>query len=234
MKTRDMGRILLVDHSRGALLFQESILRRRRATITTALAGTEALKIAQEELPHLILFAYDLFDMSGPEFCKSIRDDERTRGISLLFVCDRGNDDQCEMCLDAGCNDVIFRPLERHELDAKIAKLTTIPARRQLRTLTRIEVSLENSGRFVLGRSLNISSNGMLIESERVLPGEGRLRLKFYLPGETVPVEVMAEVLRSEFAGTTARYGVRFMDLDRNAQEQIERYVQRLRSRELI
>jgi len=31
------GCILLVDHSRGSLLFQESILRRRQATIATAL-----------------------------------------------------------------------------------------------------------------------------------------------------------------------------------------------------
>jgi CheY-like chemotaxis protein len=231
---RESGRILLVDHSRGALLFQESILRRRRATITTALAGTEALAIAREELPHLILFGYDLFDMAGPEFCRAVREDERTRSISLLFVCDRGNASHSESCLQAGCNDVIYRPLERHELDAKIAKLTTIPARRQLRTLTRIEVSLENSGRFVLGRSLNISANGMLIESERVLPGEGRLRLNFFLPGETSPVQVNAEVLRSEFAGTLARYGVRFVDLSSEAEEQIERYVQRLRSRELI
>ena len=234
MKQRETGRILLVDHSRSALMFQETILRRRRATVTTALAGTEALEIARKELPHLILFGFDLFDMAGDEFCRAIREDDRTRHISLLFVCDRGDDEHSEQCRTAGCNDVIFKPLERNELDAKIAKLTTIPARRQLRTLTRIEVSLENSGRFVLGRSLNISSNGMLIESDRVLPGQGQLRLKFYLPGESVQVEVTAEVLRSEFAGTTARYGVRFIDLDSVAQEQIERYVQRLRSRELI
>ena len=75
---------------------------------------------------------------------------------------------------------------------------------------------------------------GMLIESERVLPGEGRLRLKFYLPGESAPVQVIGEVLRSEFAGTMARYGLRFIDLQREAREQIDRYVQRLRSRELI
>jgi DNA-binding response OmpR family regulator len=234
MTEMDSGRILLVDHSRGALLFQETILRRRRATVTTSLAGSEALAIAREEAPHLILFGYDLFDMSGPEFCRGIRDDERTRSISLLFVCDRGDDAHSEQCLEAGCNDVIFRPLHRQELDVKIAKLTAIPSRRQLRTLTRIEVSLENSGRFVMGRSLNISATGMLIESERVLPGEGRLRLKFFLPGEAAPVQVMAEVLRAEFSGNMARYGLRFVELQPDAREQVERYVQRLRSRELI
>jgi len=39
MSSSEIGRILLVDHSRGALLFQETILRRRDMLIMTALAG---------------------------------------------------------------------------------------------------------------------------------------------------------------------------------------------------
>ena len=228
------GRILLVDHERGSLLFQESVLRRRHATITTALAGSDALLKAREEQPHLILFTYDLFDMTGPEFCVEIRSDEQTRGISLLFVGDRAKEEHGALCLEAGCNDVIYRPLQRHELDTKIAKLTSIPARRQLRTLTRVEVTVDSKGSFIMGRSLNVSATGMLLETDRVLQGEGRMRLQFYLPGETNPVQVVAEVLRSEFVGTMARYGLRFVDLSVEAREQVERYVRRLRSRELI
>ena len=233
-KKLEIGRILLVDHSRGALLFQESILRRREATVSTSLAGTEAVEKARSEAPHLIMFGFDLFDMSGPEFCREIRNDERTRSISLLFVCDRDKMEHGEECLAAGCNDVIYRPLQRNDLDAKIARLTTIPARRQLRTLTRIEVSLEKNGLFILGRTLNISANGMLLETDRVLSGEGNLRLQFFLPGEAKPLHVEAEVLRSEFIGTIAKYGVRFTNLHAEEREQIDRYVQRLRSRELI
>src|SRR5579859_5589078 len=202
------GRILLVDNSRGALIFHESLLRRRKATITTALAGSEALAKAREEQPHLIMFGYDLFDMSAPEFCREIRNDEVTKMISLLFVGDRANEEHGNRCLKAGCNDVIYKPVLQHELDDKIAKLTSIPARRQLRTLTRVEVSVDNRGRFILGRSMNISATGMLLETDRVLPGEGPLRLQFYLPGESRPVQVTIEVLRSEFIGTAARYGV--------------------------
>ncbi|HKB80933.1 MAG TPA: response regulator, partial [Thermoanaerobaculia bacterium] len=195
----ETGRILLIDHSRGALLFQESILRRREAIIVTALAGSEGLQKARDEQPQLILFAFDLFDMSAPEFCREIRNDERTRGISLLLVCDREKVEHQDLCLAAGCNDVIYRPLQRAELDEKITRLTSIPTRRDLRTLTRIEVSLENNGRFLIGRSLNISANGMLLELGRVLPGEGKLRLHFYLPGDPRPMEIECSVLRAEF-----------------------------------
>ncbi|MEA2162079.1 MAG: two-component system, OmpR family, alkaline phosphatase synthesis response regulator PhoP [Thermoanaerobaculia bacterium] len=226
-------RILLVDQSRGSLLFQESILRRREATILTALAGSEGLEIARNDRPQLIMFAFDLFDMTAPEFCREIRADAATRTMSLLLVCERDCPEQADLCLSAGCNDVIYRPLERHELDGKVAKLTTIPSRRELRTLTRIEVSIENNGRFLIGRSINVSASGMYLELDRVLPAEGRIRLHFYLPADPRPLQLECEVLRAEFAGTAAKYGVRFTTLDDGERERIERYVQRLRSREL-
>lgn len=226
------GPILLVDHSRGSLLLQETILRRREAAIITALAGSDGLARARADRPQLIMFGFDLFDMNAPEFCREIRADAAVRSTSLMLVCDRDCPEHADLCLSAGCNDVIYRPLRRDELDAKIAKLTSIPARRQLRTLTRIEVSLENSGRFIIGRSVNISVTGMLLEVDRVLPG-GPFRLHFYLPGDARPLQLACEILRAEFAGNNARYGVRFVDTTAEDCERIERFVTRLRSREL-
>lgn len=232
MKT--LGSILLVDHSRGALLFQETILRRRDMRIMTALAGSEGLAKARMEKPHLIIFGYDLFDMSAPEFCREIRADEATRGISLLLVCDRDNPEHGDLCLSAGCNDVIFRPLQKPELDQKVERLTNIPVRRQLRTITKIEMSLENNGRFILGRSVNISCTGILVEVDRMLPQDGPVRLHFYLPADPKPLQIAAEVLRAEFSGSMPKYGMRFLDPSEEDQNRIMRFVHRLRSRETI
>jgi two-component system, OmpR family, alkaline phosphatase synthesis response regulator PhoP len=230
----EKGLILLVDHSRGALLFQETILRRRDMLIKTALAGSEGLTRARDEQPNLIIFGYDLFDMTAPEFCREIRNDEATRGISLLLVCDRAHQEHGDLCLSAGCNEVIFRPLQKPELDQKVERLTNIPVRRQLRTICKIEVSLEKNGRFVLGRSVNISSTGILVEVDRMLPQEGPVRLHFYLPGDPKPLQLIAEVLRAEFAGSKSKYGMKFVSPTEEERERIARYVHRLRSRELI
>jgi len=228
------GRILLVDHSRGALLFQETILRRRDMQIMTALAGSEGLDKARMERPNLIIFGYDLFDMSAPEFCREIRADDVTRAISLLLVCERDHTEHGDLCLSAGCNDVIFRPLQKPELDQKVERLTRIPVRRQLRTITKIEISLEKNGRFILGRSVNISSTGMLIEVDRMLPQDGPVRLHFYLPADPKPLQVSAEILRAEFSGSMPKYGMRFLDPSPDDRDRITRYVHRIRSRETI
>ena len=234
MSANAPGRILLVDHSRGALVFQETILRRRDMLITTAMAGTEGLVKARMEQPNLIIFGYDLFDMSAPEFCREIRSDETTRAISLLLVADRDHHEDGDLCLSAGCNDVIFRPLQKPELDSKVERLTNIPVRRELRTITKVEVSLEKNGRYVLGRSLNISSTGILLEVERMLPQDGPMRLNFYLPSDPKPLQVFGEVLRAEFSGPRAKYGMRFVNLSEEDRERISRFVHRIRSRELI
>jgi two-component system, OmpR family, alkaline phosphatase synthesis response regulator PhoP len=234
MSSTEPGRILLVDHSRGALLFQETILRRRDMLIMTALAGTEGLEKARADRPNLIIFGYDLFDMSAPEFCREIRGHDDTRAISLLLVCDREHHEHGDLCLSAGCNDVIFRPLQKPELDQKVERLTSIPVRRQLRTITKIEVSMEKDGRFVLGRSVNISATGMLIEVDRMLPQDGPVRLHFYLPADPKPLQVTAEVLRAEFSGPHSKYGMRFLNPSEEDRERISRFVHRIRSRELI
>src|SRR5205823_9769417 len=98
-------RILLVDHSRGALLFQETILRRRHSAILTALSGGEGLEKARAEHPQLIVFGFDLFDMTAPEFCRAVLGDPDTKAMSLLLVCERDNAEQADLCLSAGCND---------------------------------------------------------------------------------------------------------------------------------
>jgi two-component system cell cycle response regulator DivK len=234
MNAEEPGKILLVDHSRGALLFQETILRRRGMVISTALAGSEGLQKARADRPNLIIFGYDLFDMTAPEFCREIRHDESTRAVSLLLVCDRDTQGYGDLCLSAGCNDVIFRPLQKPELDEKVERLTNIPVRRQLRTITKVEVSLEKNGRFVLGRSVNISSTGMLLEVDRVLPHEGPVRLHFYLPADPKPLEIVGEVLRAEFTGSMSKYGVRFLSSTDDDRNRIARYVHRIRSRESI
>jgi c-di-GMP-binding flagellar brake protein YcgR len=129
---------------------------------------------------------------------------------------------------------VIFRPLHKPELDEKVERLTAIPVRRQLRTITKIEVSLEKNGRFLLGRSVNISSTGMLVEVDRVLPQEGPVRLHFYLPGDPRPLQILAQVLRAEFSGAISKYGLRFVEVSDPDRERIGKFVHRIRSRETI
>jgi CheY-like chemotaxis protein len=234
MMTKSGGIIVLVDSSRVSLTFQETVLRRSDSVIHTATTGTEAWQKILLLHPQLVIFGYDLVDMSGPELCRQIRSDDSTRRTSLLFITDRNNEAHADLCMAAGCNDVLHRPFHRRDLDAKVERLTSIPVRRELRTLTKLEVTLQNEGFFLLGHSINISANGMLVQVEHLLPPEAKVRLNFYLPAEALPMSVSALVIRAEFNGSSPRYGMLFSELVGEARERIEHYVRRVRSRELL
>jgi hypothetical protein len=60
------------------------------------------------------------------------------------------------------------------------------------------------------------------------------VRLHFYLPADPKPLQLVAEILRAEFAGAMAKYGMRFLSPTDDDRERISRFVHRLRSRETI
>jgi CheY-like chemotaxis protein len=227
--------ILVVSPQGEAALFPETVLDRRSALVAVSHTGSTALETIQNGEIRLAIFSEDLGDMTAAEFCRQVRGDESTRSTSLLFVGDRKDGTQMiDLCMSFGCNDVVLRPFTPQEFDAKVQRLMRIPLRRELRTLTRVEVSSEREGHVILGHSVNISASGMLLEIDRVLPPEARVRLHFYLHGERAPIRPLASVIRADFSGGFPRYGMRFDDIDDSSRDRIIRFVVRMRSREAL
>jgi len=231
--TSSSARILLVDHSGNSLSYQETLLRRRQGILTLVSSGEEALARIREERPTLVIFSFDLFDMTAPDLCRAIRGESEIAGTSLLLISSGEKEKEIDLCMAAGCNDVILRPFTKAQLEQKIARLTEIPVRKQLRTLTRIEVSLEKKGFFLLGHSLNLCATGMLLEADHVISPEAPIRVHFYIPGDPAPLAFEAQIVRAEFAGSH-RYGLHFLQVSDNDRERIEFFVKRVRSRELL
>jgi len=72
----------------------------------------------------------------------------------------------------------------------------------------------------------NINEGGLFIETEQPLGLDERVQLQFQLPGGDEPVKVGGRVVRIEAAGM----GIEFDELDREAQERINRLVVQLRT----
>lgn len=220
----EQSMILLANRSRGTLLFDQALLQRSGRPIRLAVKGTEAWRIARETAPRVVVFSYDLDDLTGPELCRLLRDHERTRRVSLLFVGDRQAPAEADLCRAAGCNEIIWRPLHRHELGEKVARLASVPPRRNLRTITKVEL-LNGSNGMMLGHSVNLSASGMLLQLEEVLPPSAQLALQFFLQDAQAPIRTTSEVVRAEFTGGAPRYGVRFVDMPSSQRTEIDRFV---------
>jgi len=230
MNSAPEATILLVDSSPGTLMFQETILRRQDKSVSSVNSGVQALLRIRSHKPRLVMFGFELVDMTAPELCRDVRNTREIQATSLLFVADSGKQSDADLCMAAGCNDVIYRPLHALELDAKIARLIAIPVRKDFRTLTRLKVEVEpQKGVVLLGHSLNLSASGMLIEAETVLPPEAMVQLHFHLSVDNEPLEIESRIVRAEFSGGSPRYGVTFTNLGDPERERIAAFVSRLK-----
>jgi len=215
-----------------ATVLLESVLKKTGSDVLVKPSGSAALHVVAETHPQLVILYYNLEDMTAPEFCRRIRENRTTRSISLLFVPDHESEEQVDLCMAAGCNDIILQPVDLNEFRSKVELLTQIPTRKELRTLTKVQVDGPAGSFFVLGQSVNISSNGMLLEVDRLLSPETVIRASFYLPDDAEILNLQAQVFRAEFDGNKPRYGLHFVDISAADKERIDRYVQALQKAE--
>jgi CheY-like chemotaxis protein len=211
------AKIVLIDRLARAVFPPESILSRQEKVVSLLSSNGDA---------RMVLFEYSLPDMTAPDFCRSVRQGAESKSASLLFIGDYDHASEAELCLAAGCNDFVLRPLDTAQLDAKIERLSSIPIRKELRTMTRLQLRVDNAGDRFTGHSINISTTGMLLQVNAVFPPEAFIRIHFYLQSDAEPVDVMAKVVRAEFTGGAPRYGVLFIDPDASVTNRILRFIE--------
>jgi signal transduction histidine kinase len=113
--------ILLVDDRPENLLSLESILEQDGRNIITANSGNEALKIALENDIAIILLDVQMPEMDGFEVARLLKDNSRTKDISILFVTALSKDEKYTIQgYEEGAVDYLHKPLEMEVVKAKV------------------------------------------------------------------------------------------------------------------
>ena len=113
-------KILLVDDSATTLMMEAMVLRGQGYQIVTAKNGREAVAAAALEKPDLILLDVVMPEMNGFEACRSIRRQNDTRGVPIIMVTTKGEEQNVETGFESGCNDYITKPINGAELLTKV------------------------------------------------------------------------------------------------------------------
>lgn len=113
-------KILLVDDSATALMWERMILKSEPYSLLTASDGMEAVETAKRELPDLILMDVVMPRMSGFEACQALRATPGTRSVPIIMVTTRSEAQNVEAGFTSGCTDYITKPIDRLELLAKV------------------------------------------------------------------------------------------------------------------
>lgn len=115
--------ILLVDDEPDILEFLSYNLKREGFSVYTATGGKEAIRLAREINPSLIVLDVMMPGMDGVETCTEIR---RIPGLSktlIMFLTARNEDYSQIAGLDAGADDYVAKPVKPRVLISRIHAL---------------------------------------------------------------------------------------------------------------
>jgi two-component system alkaline phosphatase synthesis response regulator PhoP len=120
---KERKKILLVDDTDTILLFLKTLLAGQDFEFLTAKNGAEAVEKARRERPDLVLLDIFMPVMDGIEACRVMKGDPELKDIPVVIVTARSEAENVERCLDAGCDDYVFKPVRKLELLDKINRL---------------------------------------------------------------------------------------------------------------
>lgn len=126
-------RILLVDDEPDILEFVSYNLQREGYKIRTATNGAEALEVAAEFRPHLILLDRMMPVMDGVDTCRALRQDPTLKQTHVVFLSALGEEDDQLTGFDAGADDYLPKPIPMKLLVSRVrAILNRIEAPSQI------------------------------------------------------------------------------------------------------
>lgn len=123
MMQTDSYKILLVDDEPDILEFVSYNLKKEGFEVLTTCDGHEAIKIAKNELPHLIILDVMMPGMDGIETCEEIKRIPALKNTIIAFLTARGEDYSQIAGFDAGADDYISKPIKPKVLISRIKAL---------------------------------------------------------------------------------------------------------------
>ncbi|HVZ68421.1 MAG TPA: phosphate regulon transcriptional regulator PhoB [Rhizomicrobium sp.] len=95
-------------------------LEREGYRVVEATDGEEALLLAAEEKPDLVLLDWMLPQLSGIEVCRRLRARPETRNVPILMLTARGEEADRVRGLNTGADDYVTKPFSMTELLARL------------------------------------------------------------------------------------------------------------------
>ncbi|MCY1722591.1 response regulator transcription factor [Prolixibacteraceae bacterium Z1-6] len=116
-------KVLLVDDELDILEFLSYNLEKAGYKVYTAKNGVEAIKVAEKEIPHLIILDVMMPEMDGIAACEELRKIPSLSTTVIAFLTARGEDYSQIAGFEAGADDYITKPVRPKVLVSRVKAL---------------------------------------------------------------------------------------------------------------
>jgi CheY-like chemotaxis protein len=103
--------------------------------VVTARDGCEAIEVARQKFPQLILLDLEIPKLNGISVAKSLKADPRFRAIPIVMISGHNPATFRQQALEAGCDEYLLKPLDFSRIEELLARsgpiVKTEPQRRR-------------------------------------------------------------------------------------------------------
>jgi len=158
--------ILIVDDEPDNFDVIETLLSVQGYHLYYASNGQEALSILDTVNPDLILLDVMMPGLNGIEVCKKIKADLHWKTVPVIMVTALSSKEDLALCLEAGADDFISKPVNRLELCARVKSMLRI--KQQHDTIQHFS-DLQRNTINVLGRNLQELTGNLVLSLSQEL-----------------------------------------------------------------
>jgi two-component system, OmpR family, phosphate regulon response regulator PhoB len=116
-------RILVVDDEPDIVALVAYHLAKSGYRVSTAVTGTDALAVARQERPALLVLDLMLPGLSGFDVLEQLRADEATRNVAVLMLTARKEEQDRIHGLSIGADDYLTKPFSPQELVLRVGAI---------------------------------------------------------------------------------------------------------------
>jgi DNA-binding response OmpR family regulator len=222
-------RILFVEDSDLFLYFKETFVARIGWHILNARDGKSGIARAREERPDLVILSDRLADMPGAEACRQIRSIGPDRPLPMIVILDGISGAKIRQYEQIGCDDYLLRPVDPGTLMERISRVLQVAYRRGPRLLVIMETICSSTEHIIFGNILNLSENGLFVETNEAIEPGTTLDLELRLPDTKDLLMIKGKVARRHKLAGKVLYGigVQFQELDSRTRQTLQGYIER-------
>jgi diguanylate cyclase (GGDEF)-like protein len=115
-----MQRVLIVDDSKNIHALVKARLTGEPVELHSCFVSEQAVMMATQVLPDLVLLDVDMPGMDGFEVCRQLKAQPATMNIPVVFLTGAGSTDEKIRGLELGAVDYVTKPFEPAELRARV------------------------------------------------------------------------------------------------------------------
>ncbi|MBK7673868.1 MAG: diguanylate cyclase [Candidatus Accumulibacter sp.] len=114
-------RVLLVEDEPTSRMLTEALLSHvLDCTVFTAENGRDALAVAVEMLPQIVITDWLMPIMDGLEFCRALRDTDWGQSMYVIMLTGEETDEKIIEAFEAGVDDYVIKPISPRALSARM------------------------------------------------------------------------------------------------------------------